>query len=427
MKNLRKRGKRKNRVKKISSLFYIQMIYYKIMIAKHIQEMINSKGASVIRKMFEEGIVLKKQYGEDNVFDFSLGNPDLDPPKKVLDAINSEAKDISHGCHGYMPNAGYPFVRDSIAKKISLEQSLPVKGENIIMTVGAASALNCVCKAILNPGDEIIVPAPFFAEYRHYAKNHGGLLVEVPTKSDFSLDLQAIQTHLSEKTAAILINNPNNPTGKIYSENDIKALASLLNEHNKKTGRITYLICDEPYRAIVYDGAKVAPAFQFYDNTVIVSSFAKDLSLPGERIGYIAVNPKSDNPEEFIKAATFALRVLGCVNAPAFFQKVIAKSWDALVDYSSYKNRRDKLMAILDKAGIEYHRPQGAFYLFCKVPATFTGDDGDFCEHLKKNLILAAPGSGFGGKGWFRLAYCVSEKTIINSEKAFVKAMEELK
>ena len=185
-------------------------------------------------------------------------------------------------------------------------------------------------------------------------------------------------------------------------------------------------MCDEPYRAIVYDGAKVAPAFHFYDNTVIVSSFAKDLSLPGERIGYIAVNPKSHEPEEFIKAVTFALRVLGCVNAPAFFQKVIAKSWDAKVDYTSYKTRRDKLMAILDKAGIEYFRPQGAFYLFCKVPANFKGDDGDFTDYLKKYLILAAPGSGFGGKGWFRLAYCVSEKTIENSEKAFVKAMEEI-
>ena len=396
------------------------------MIAKHIQETINSKGASVIRKMFEEGIVLKKQYGQDNVFDFSLGNPDLDPPQKVVDAILEEAKDSSHGCHGYMPNAGYPFVREAIAKKIETEQGVNIKGENIVMTVGAASALNCVFKTILNPQDEVIVPSPFFAEYHHYTKNHGGILIEVPAKSDFSLDLQAIKSKLSGKTAAILINNPNNPTGKIYSEEEIKGLAEILRENNSKTGRITYLICDEPYRAIVYDGAKVAPAFQFYENTVIVSSFAKDLSLPGERIGYVAVNPKSDNPDEFIKAVTFALRVLGCVNAPAFFQKVIAKSWDAKVDYSSYKTRRDKLMAVLDKAGIQYHRPEGAFYLFCKVPENFNGDDGDFCDHLKKFLILAAPGTGFGGKGWFRLAYCVSEKTIIGSEKAFCEAMDSL-
>ncbi|WP_407427188.1 pyridoxal phosphate-dependent aminotransferase, partial [Treponema sp.] len=299
--------------------------------------------------------------------------------------------------------------------------------ENIVMTTGAASALNCVFKAILNPDDEIIVPSPFFAEYRHYTKNHGGILIEVPSKEDFSLDLQAIKSKLSAKTAAVLINNPNNPTGKIYSKEQIKELASILNENKAKTGRVTYLICDEPYRAIVYDGAEVAPAFQLYENTVIVSSFAKDLSVPGERIGYVAVNPASDNPEEFVKAVSFALRVLGCVNAPAFFQKVIAKSWDAQVDYTSYKIRRDKLMAVLDKAGIKYHRPEGAFYLFCKVPQNFNGDDGEFCDHLKKHLILAAPGAGFGGKGWFRLAYCVSEKTIVNSEKAFCEAMEDIK
>lgn len=397
------------------------------MIAKHIKETIESKGASVIRKMFEEGIVLKKEHGAENVFDFTLGNPDLDPPEKVVAAIQEEARDVSHGCHGYMPNAGYPFVREAIAQKITREQGVPVAGGNVIMTVGAASALNCVFKAILNPGDEVLVPMPFFAEYRHYAKNHGGILVEVPSKADFSLDLGAIQKSLSEKTAAVLINNPNNPSGKIYSEDDIKSLASVLREHGKKTGRVTYLVCDEPYRAIVYDGAKVAPAFRLYENTVVVSSFAKDLSLPGERIGYIAVNPASDAPDEFIKAVTFALRVLGCVNAPAFFQKVIAKSWDAEVDYSSYKVRRDKLMAILDRVGIEYYRPEGAFYLFCKVPARFNGDDGDFCDYLKRYLVLAAPGSGFGGAGWFRLAYCVSEQTIVNSEKAFAKAMEEIK
>ena len=396
------------------------------MIAKHIQEMINSPGASVIRKMFEEGIALKKEHGEYNVFDFTLGNPDLDPPEKVVKAIQDEAQDVSHGCHGYMPNAGYPFVREEIAKKISKEQGVSLSGDNVIMTVGAASALNCVFKAILNPGDEVLVPMPFFAEYRHYAKNHGGVLVEVPSKEDFSLDIVAIASKISAKTAAILINNPNNPSGKIYSEEDIKALASTLRGASSKYGRPIYLVCDEPYRAITYDGAKVAPAFQFYENSVIVSSFAKDLSLPGERIGYIAVNPSSDNPSEFIKAVTFALRVLGCVNAPAFFQKVIAKSWDAEVDYSSYKTRRDALMAIMDKVGIRYHRPEGAFYLFCKVPDSFKGDDMAFTDYLKKYLILAAPGSGFGGKGWFRLAYCVSEKTIAGSERAFTQAMGAL-
>ena len=397
------------------------------MIAGHIKELMTNKNSSVIRKMFEEGIALKKQYGDDNVFDFSLGNPDLDPPEKVVKAIQEEARDVSHGCHGYMPNAGYPFVREEIAKKITKEQGVSVPGSCIVMTVGAASALNCVFKAIINPGDEVIVPSPFFAEYRHYARNHGGTLVEVPTMPDFSLDVGAIKSKLSAKTAAILINTPNNPTGKVYSEDDIKKLAAVLSEHGKSCGRVPYLVCDEPYRAITYDGVKVAPAFQFYDSTIVVSSFAKDLSLPGERIGYIAVNPKADDAQDVVAGAIFSLRILGCVNAPAFFQKVIAKSWDAEVDYSSYKNRRDKLMAILDKAGLKYARPDGAFYLFIKVPDNFHDDDMAFCDYLKKYLILCAPGNGFGGKGWFRLAYCVSEKTIVNSEKAFLKAMAENK
>ena len=227
---------------------------------------------------------------------------------------------------------------------------------------------------------------------------------------------------LSLKTAAVLINTPNNPTGKIYSESDIEELAAALKKHGNSCGRMPCLICDEPYRAIVYDGAKVPPVFPKYENAVVVSSFAKDLSIPGERIGYIAVNPKCEDSDEFISACTFCLRTLGCVNAPAFFQKVVAKSWNAKVDYSSYARRRDLLMAILDKAGFEYCRPQGAFYLFVKVPSRWNDDDSAFCDYLKKFFILSAPGNGFGKKGYFRLAYCVSEKTIVNSEKAFIAA-----
>ncbi len=392
------------------------------MINPQIKETINSKGASVIRKMFEEGIQLKKQYGEDNVFDFSLGNPDLDPPEEVVKAIQEEAKDVSHGCHGYMPNAGYPEVRESMAKKVSGEQGVTLSGQNIVMTVGAASALNCVFKTILSKDDEVIVPAPFFAEYRHYVRNYQGNLIEVPCKDDFSLDIDSIAAKLSEKTAAVLINTPNNPTGKVYSEQDIIKLTDVLKKHGNACGRMPYLICDEPYRAIVYDGVKVPSVFDKYNNAVVVTSFAKDISIPGERIGYVAANPSMEEPAEFISAVTFCLRTLGCVNAPAFFQKVAAKSWNAKVDYTSYKVRRDKLMAILDKAGFEYHRPDGAFYLFVKAPAKWSGDESAFCDHLKKFFILSAPGSGFGKKGWIRLAYCVSEKTIVNSEKAFIEA-----
>lgn len=396
------------------------------MIAPHIKETIYSKGASVIRKMFEEGIELKAKYGADKVFDFTLGNPDLDPPEEVVRAVQEIALDTSHGRHGYMPNAGYMETRNAMAEKTAQEQGVSVSGKHVLMTVGAASALNCVFKAILTPGDKVIVPKPFFAEYRHYVRNFQGELIEVSSKEDFSLDVDAIQKELDangDKVAALLINSPNNPSGKLYTESDILRLTDTLKAHGKKTGRYPYLICDEPYRAIVYDGKKVAPVFPHYDEAVIVTSFAKNLSLPGERIGYVVINPKSADADDFINAATFALRTLGCVNAPAFFQKVVARAWNAKTDFSSYEKRRNLLMAVLDKAGIGYYRPEGAFYLFCKVPAKWNGDDMAFCDYLKKFLILGAPGSGFGGKGWFRLAYCVSEQTIVNSEQAFVMAM----
>ncbi len=392
------------------------------MINPLIQELISNKDASVIRKMFEEGIEMKKIYGADKVYDFSLGNPDLDPPQKVVDAVKEVAADTSHGRHGYMPNAGYPETRAAMARKVSLEQGVKLESCDVVITAGAASALNCVFKTILNAGDNVIVPKPFFAEYRNYVKNYGGILQEVSTKDDFSLDVESIKKALNEKTAAVLINSPNNPTGKVYTESDIVALAECLKEHAAKSGRTPYLILDEPYRAITYDGKTVPSAFDKYDSSIVVSSFAKNLSLPGERIGYIAVNPKAEDAKNLIGGSIFSLRVLGYVNAPAFFQKVVQKSWDAEVDFSSYEKRRNLLMGVLDKAGIEYYRPEGAFYLFVKVPAKFNGDDMAFSDHLKKFHILCAPGKGFGGPGWVRLAYCVDEKTIVNSQEAFIEA-----
>ena len=392
------------------------------MINPLIQELISNKDASVIRKMFEEGIEMKKIYGADKVYDFSLGNPDLDPPQKVVDAVKEVAQDTSHGRHGYMPNAGYPETRAAMARKVSLEQGVKLESGDVVITAGAASALNCVFKTILNAGDNVIVPKPFFAEYRNYVRNYGGILQEVSTKDDFSLDVESIKKALNEKTAAVLINSPNNPTGKVYTESDIVALAECLKEHAAKSGRTPYLILDEPYRAITYDGKTVPSAFDKYDSSIVVSSFAKNLSLPGERIGYIAVNPKAEDAKNLIGGSIFSLRVLGYVNAPAFFQKVVQKSWDAEVDFSSYEKRRNLLMGVLDKAGIEYYRPEGAFYLFVKVPAKFNGDDMAFSDHLKKFHILCAPGKGFGGPGWVRLAYCVDEKTIVNSQEAFIEA-----
>lgn len=392
------------------------------MISEYFKNLLTDKNASAIRKMFEEGKILKAKYGEDNVFDFSLGNPDLDPPQEVLDAIKEVAADTSHGAHAYMSNAGYDSCRAAMAQKESQEQGVTVDASCVIMTVGAASAISSAIKALIMPGEEVLVPSPFFAEYTHYAHNHGGVLVPIPTKKDFSLDVDAIKAALNKKTVAVIINSPNNPTGKIYSAAEIRELCSALKEFGKANGRYPYLICDEPYRSIVYDGATVPPVFLEYEYAVIVTSFAKNLSLPGERVGYICVNPANPEKAEFVAAATMAFRILGCVNAPAFFQKVVAKSWNAPVDYSSYLKRRDLLMEVLDNAGIEYEKPQGAFYIFAKVPAAFGDDDAAFVEHLEKNLILCAPGRGFGMKGYFRIAYCVPEKTIVNSREAFYKA-----
>lgn len=398
-------------------------------IAPHIKELMNSKDASVIRKMFEEGALLKKEFGEDKVYDFSIGNPDLEPPEGVVQEIVSVAQNQQKGCHGYMPNAGYMETRIAMGKKVSLEQGVPVGGEQVVMACGAAGALNCLFKAILSPGDQVLVSAPFFAEYRHYVGNYQGDLVTVPCHKDFSLDLQAIENALSPKTAAILINAPNNPSGKIYSSQEIAGLAQVLRNHGEKTGRYPYLICDEPYRDIVYDNKQVTPVFPLYDNAVVVSSFAKNLSLPGERIGYIAVNPSCNSGNELVAACIFTTRILGFVNAPAFFQRVVAQSWNATVDYSSYETRRNQLMAVLDEAGITYFRPEGAFYLFCQVPSRNGGeaDDKEFCDFLKKYRVLCAPGSGFGLKGWFRMAYCTSEATICNCKDSLRQAVLDWK
>lgn len=391
-------------------------------VAAHVLKAMES--SSAIRKAFEDGIKLKKQYGEKNVYDFSLGNPDLEPPDEVKNIIKKIASSGEKGAHAYMPNAGYTDTRAAMAEKVSQEQGVKLGADCVVMAVGAAGALNVIFKAILEPGDEVIVPAPFFAEYTHYCANHGGKLVPVSTKDDFSLDLDAISKALSPKTAAVLINSPNNPTGKIYSEADIKALAELLEVHSKK-GRKPYIIADEPYRAITYGGKKVSALFPFYDAAIVASSFAKNLSLPGERIGYLAINPACPDKDELFAACVFATRVLGYVNAPAFFQKVVAQAWKVPVDYSSYSERRDALTGVLKKAGIEFAEPEGAFYLFCKVPARKSDgcmDENLFCDFLKEYRVLAVPGTGFGKKGWFRLAYCVSKETITNSLDSFVQA-----
>ena len=394
-------------------------------IAEGIKNALSS--SSMIRKMFEEGIQLKKQHGADKVFDFSLGNPDIEPPPAFHEIFVKLAQEDEKGSHGYMPNAGYPHVREALAKKISREQNVNIDGSSVIMAAGAAGGLNTVFKTICNPGDEIVVTKPFFMEYRAYASNSGAKLVEAAALDDFNPDLAAIGAALSEKTAAVLINSPNNPTGKIYPASVLAGLASLLAEHGKKTGRPPYLVSDEPYREIAYT-ENVPPFLSCYSESIVVSSYSKNLSLPGERIGYIAVNPAMSCKDDVVNGLIYCARVLGFVNAPALMQRIVASLTDARVDVLIYRRRRDAFMKILDEAGIEYAVPEGAFYLFCKVPKSKTGrnetDDKAFVEHLKKSLILGVSGSGFGKPGWLRFAYCVDEKIILASGAAFKSAME---
>jgi len=393
-------------------------------IAEGIKNALSS--SSMIRKMFEEGIQLKKQYGADKVFDFSLGNPDIEPPPAFHEIFVKLAQEDEKGSHGYMPNAGFPFVREALAKKVSKEQNVDIDGSHIIMASGAAGGLNTVFKTICNPGDEIIVTRPYFMEYRAYVANSGAKLIEVDALSDFNPDLSALGMALNEKTAALLINSPNNPTGKIYSASVLASLASLLREHGKKTGRLPYLVSDEPYREIAYN-VDVPPVLSAYDESIVVSSYSKSLSLPGERIGYIAVAPKISSKDDLVNGLVYCARVLGFVNAPALMQRIVASLTEARVDVSIYERRRDAFMKVLDSAGIEYAMPQGAFYLFCKVPQrknSGQADDKTFVEHLKKSLILGVPGSGFGKSGWLRFAYCVDEKIITASAGAFKAAME---
>ena len=375
-----------------------------------------------IRKMFEEGARLKKQYGEENVFDFSIGNPDIQPPPDFYRVLTKMAQEGKKGFHSYMPNAGFPYVREALAGKVSAEQGVRIDASHIVMSCGAAGGLNVVLKAILNAGDEVIVSKPYFMEYRPYTANHGGKIVEVDSLADFGLDIEAIKAKLSPKTAAVIINSPHNPTGRVYSAKTITRLAEVMTEHGRNCGRMPYLVSDEPYREIVFDGIEVPPVLSSYPESIVVNSYSKSLSLPGERIGYIAVSPDIRDKEDVMGALIYATRILGFVNAPALMQRAVAELVGEKVDVEVYARRRAAFTKILDEAGIAYVRPEGAFYLFCKVPGG--GDDRAFVEHLSKHLILGVPGAAFGKDGWVRFAYCVDEKLIEASRGAFSGVME---
>ena len=377
--------------------------------------------ASWIRKMFEEGARLKKLHGAENVFDFSLGNPDLPPPPKFYDALHQVVAEKSTDKHAYMPNAGYLFVREAVSRQLSKEQEIEMAADHVLMTCGAAGGLNVVMKSLLNPGDEVILLAPYFVEYNFYVDNHGGKPVIVKTAPDFTLDCHAISGAITEKTKAIIINSPNNPTGQIYSAESLRELGLLLEKAAEKHKTAIYLISDEPYRKIIFDGNQVPSVFKAYRNSIVVSSYSKDLSLPGERIGYIGVHPEIEDCRPLLGALTLANRILGFVNAPALMQRTVASVQGATVDCSIYARRRELFCSILSASGYDFIAPKGAFYIFPQSPLE---NDVDFVSILAGQNILAVPGRGFGSPGFFRLAFCVDDEVIKRSAPGFSRAHE---
>ncbi|MDQ5986960.1 MAG: Aspartate/prephenate aminotransferase [Syntrophus sp. SKADARSKE-3] len=391
-------------------------------IAKKIEGFISQ--SSMIRRMFEEGIELKKQFGPHNVYDFSLGNPDVPPPAIFKETLGRIVAEEMPGKHAYMPNAGYPATRQAIAGYLSGIHGMDINTERIVMTCGAGGALNVIFKTLLDPGDEVLVPTPCFVEYGFYADNAGGKIKFITSNEDFSLNLHAIEQGITERTKAILINSPNNPTGKVYDEASIAGLAAILVKKSNQLGKTIYLVSDEPYSDIVFDGVIVPSIFKAYPHSIIASSYSKTLSLAGERIGYIAVHPDIKEETQVMGGLILCNRMLGFVNAPALMQRVVEKLQGITVDVDIYRRKRDLFCDGLTAQGYDIVKPEGAFYLFPKTPIP---DDVTFVQTLKKYRILTVPGSGFIGPGHFRIAYCVDDDKIINSMEGFGKAMREFR
>ena len=382
------------------------------------------KNNSAIRMMFEEGNRLRAIYGPENVFDFSLGNPSVPAPDCVRQAIIDLVNEVEPTVlHGYMSNAGFEDVRQTIAESLNRRFGTSFSAKNLIMTVGAASGLNVAFKTILNPGEEVIVFAPYFLEYGAYVRNYDGKLVEItPDTTTFQPNLKEFEEKITANTRAVIVNTPHNPTGVVYSEEIIRRLVEILEAKEKEFGTVIYLISDEPYRELAYDGVQVPYLTKYYANTIVGYSYSKSLSLPGERIGYLVIPDEADGSEELIAAAAIANRTIGSVNAPSLIQKVIARCVDAEVDVAAYDRNRLALYNGLKELGFECIKPQGAFYLFVKSPVA---DEKAFCEAGKKYNILMVPGSSFACPGYVRLAYCVSYETIVNSLPQFAKLAKE--
>ena len=380
-------------------------------------------GGSMIRKMFEAGIELKKKFGADNVYDFSLGNPDLPPPPQVKCALEKiAAKAGEKFAIGYMPNAGYPVLREALGAKLGAEQHTALAGKDVLLTCGAAGGMNIFLHAVLEKDDEVVVPSPYFVEYGFYVANHGGKLIPVPTHDfTFSLDLEALEKAFNEKTRAVIINSPNNPTGCIYSESELKALARIIAEKEKLYGRTIYLISDEPYKFLNFSGKEIPAVFDIFPHAVIIGSFSKNLSLAGERIGFVAVNPAIPEADKLMNGLIFCNRTFGFVNAPAIGQQILLEALDAQVDLAIYSRRRENMAKVLTDAGVEFTLPAGAFYFFAKSPVA---DEKIFVDALLKEHILVVPGSGFGCSGYVRIAFCVEDSVILGSAVGFRRVMQ---
>ena len=380
------------------------------------------ENSSWIRKMFEEGIRLKKEFGEENVFDLSLGNPVIEPPEEVRKALIESALDESHGLHRYMPNAGLADVRAVIAESLSPECKVELSANDVVMVCGAAGGLNITLKTLLDPGDEVIIFAPYFVEYLFYADNHGGKAVAVPTLDDFRLNFEALQNALNEKTKAVIINSPNNPTGVLYSRQELQELARVLKAHSDKLGKAVYLISDDPYKKITFDGVEAPNIMEFYQDSIYITSHSKDIALPGERIGFLAVHPQCESAGLLMAGLIFCNRVLGFVNAPALIQRVVKQVQGVTVDVEQYRRKRDYLYKELTRIGYQVVKPQGAFYFFPKSPLE---DEVEFVKKLADKKVLVVPGRGFGLPGYFRISYCLPDSVIEGSIAGFEKAYHE--
>ena len=377
---------------------------------------------SWIRKMFEEGISLKRQYGEENVFDLSLGNPVIDPPEEFFSKLKSIADNPISGMHRYMPNAGLLETREAVADQLADETMITFTANEIIMTCGAGGALNVVMKTLMDPGDEFVIFAPSFVEYHFYADNHGGSCKVVPPDRDFLPDLEAFRDAVTPKTRGVLINSPNNPTGVLYSSDVLSNLCEIIREKEEEYGTQIYLVSDEPYRRLIFDNLRYPHIFDHHVRSIVATSHSKDLALPGERIGYIAIHPDCPDKQEIIDGMVFCNRTLGFVNAPALAQHLVSSLQSVTVDVGLYERKRNFLYSKLTDMGYSVVRPQGAFYMFPKSPID---DDVEFVDKLKEERVLAVPGTGFGLPGYFRLSYCLKDETIEGALPGLSKAISQ--